>query len=146
MKNWDDSSSFSKVSLVVNLAYISPWFLYLGSLCKYILLCTGLQINQCLMGLVWWLSGKESACNIGDLGLIPGGRRGNPLHYSRLENPMDTGAWWAVVHRVTHSQTRLQRPSNCSSKCLMILLSNDLFFLSLIYKSWRIYTNTSVGK
>ena len=32
---------------------------------------------------------------------------GNPLQYSCLENPMDGGAWWAVVHGVTKSQTRL---------------------------------------
>ena len=56
---------------------------------------------------------KESACKAGDLGLIPGlGRspregNGNPLQYSCLENPMDRGAWWAVVHRVTKSWTRL---------------------------------------
>ena len=48
--------------------------------------------------------GKESACNVGDQGLIPGlGRspgvgNGNPLQYSCLENPMDRGAWWAAVH------------------------------------------------
>ena len=57
--------------------------------------------------------GKESACNAGDLGSIPGlGRspgegNGNPLQYSCLENPMDRGAWWATVHGVTKSQTRL---------------------------------------
>jgi len=51
--------------------------------------------------------GKESACNAGDLGLIPGlGRspgegNGNPLKYSCLENPMDKGAWRATVHGVT---------------------------------------------
>ena len=32
---------------------------------------------------------------------------GTPLQYSCLENPMDTGAWWAVVHGVAKSQTRL---------------------------------------
>ena len=48
--------------------------------------------------------GKESACNVGDLGSIPGlGRspgegNGNPLHYSCLENSMDRGAWWATAH------------------------------------------------
>ena len=47
--------------------------------------------------------GKESACNAGDLGLIPGLRispgegNGNPLQYSCLENSMDRGAWWATV-------------------------------------------------
>ena len=32
---------------------------------------------------------------------------GNPLQYSCLENPMDGGAWWAAVHEVARSQTRL---------------------------------------
>ena len=57
--------------------------------------------------------GKESACNAGDLGSIPGSGRspgeanGTPLQYSCLENPMDGGAWWAIVQGVTKSQTRL---------------------------------------
>ena len=56
---------------------------------------------------------KASACNAGDLGSIPGlGRspgegNGNPLQYSCLENPMDGGAWWATVHGVAKSWTRL---------------------------------------
>jgi len=54
-----------------------------------------------------------SAHNAGDLGLIPGSGRspgegnGNPLQYSCLENPTDGGAWWATVHRVAKSRTRL---------------------------------------
>ena len=58
-------------------------------------------------------AGKESTCNAGDLGLIPGlGRspgegNGYPLQYSCLENPMDRGAWQATVHGVTKSRTRL---------------------------------------
>ena len=46
---------------------------------------------------------KAYACNVGDLGSIPGlGRspgegNGTPLQYSCLENPMDGGAWWATV-------------------------------------------------
>ena len=49
---------------------------------------------------------KETACNAGDLGLIPGSGRspgegnGNPLQYSCLENPMDRGAWQSTVHGV----------------------------------------------
>ena len=56
---------------------------------------------------------KASACNVGDLGSIPGSGRspgeenGNPLQYSYLENPMDRGAWWAAVHGVAKSRTRL---------------------------------------
>ena len=62
----------------------------------------------------WWLSSKASTCNAGDTadtGLIlrwersPGGGHGNPLQYSRLENPLDRGAWWATAHTVAKSQT-----------------------------------------
>ena len=54
---------------------------------------------------------KESACNVGDLGLTPGSGRssgegnGNPLQYSCLGNPMDRGAWRATVHGITKNQT-----------------------------------------
>ena len=57
--------------------------------------------------------GKESFCNVGHLGLIPGSGRspgegnGNPFQYSCLENPTESGAWWAKVHRVAKSQTLL---------------------------------------
>ena len=57
--------------------------------------------------------GKASACNVADPGSIPESRRstgegnGNPLQYSCLENSMDGGAWWAEVHEVTKSWTRL---------------------------------------
>ena len=40
-------------------------------------------------------------------GRSPGVENGNPLQYSRLENSMDRGAWWATVHRVAKSQMRL---------------------------------------
>ena len=39
--------------------------------------------------------------------LCTGEGNGNPLQYSCLENPMDGGAWWAAVHAVAKSQTRL---------------------------------------
>ena len=45
------------------------------------------------------------------LGRSPGGGNGNPLQYSCLENPMDRGAWWATVHRVTLSRTSLKQLS-----------------------------------
>ena len=54
---------------------------------------------------------KESACDVGDLGLIPelgrspGERNSKPLQYSCLENPIDKGAWWATVPGVAKSQT-----------------------------------------
>ena len=57
--------------------------------------------------------GKAFACNVGDPGSIPGSGRssgegnGNSLQYSCLENPVDRGAWWATVHGVAKSRTRL---------------------------------------
>ena len=61
---------------------------------------------------------KASAHNAGDLGSIPGSGRspgegsGNPLQYSCLENLMDGGVWWATVHRVAKSRTRLSERFN----------------------------------
>ena len=66
-----------------------------------------------ILGFPGGSGGKESACNSGDPGLIPGlgkshaGGRGNPLQYSCLENSVDKGACWATVHGVTKSWTQL---------------------------------------
>ena len=69
------------------------------------------HIYQHYLGFPGGAEVKASACNVGDLGLIPGSGRspgegnGNPLQYSCLENPMDGGDWWATVHgsqRVGH--------------------------------------------
>ena len=66
-----------------------------------------------MTGLPLCLSGKESACHAGDVGLVPGlGRspgegNGCPLLYSCLGNHMDGGAWWATVHGLTKSQKGL---------------------------------------
>ena len=69
-----------------------------------------------LISLCGFPGGSEvtaSACNAGDLGSIPGSGRspgegnGNPLQYSCLENPMDRGAWRAIVHGVAKSRTWL---------------------------------------
>ena len=60
------------------------------------------------LGLPCWLSGEESACSVGDLGLIsglgrcPGEEKGFPLQYSGLENSMD-----CIVHEVAKSRTQL---------------------------------------
>ena len=57
---------------------------------------------------------KDLSASAGDTSLIPGWERspgeahGNPLQYSRLENPMDRGSWWSTVHEVTKSQTQLK--------------------------------------
>jgi len=58
-----------------------------------------------------------NAGNVRDMGLIPGsgrspgGGQGNLLQYSCLENPMDRGAWWAMVHKVAKSRTQLKQLS-----------------------------------
>ena len=58
------------------------------------------------------ISGKEAACQCKRhkrhgldpwVGKIPGEENGNLLHFFCLENPMDRGAWWATVHRVSKS-------------------------------------------
>ena len=74
--------------------------------------------------LPWWLSSKESAYNAENLSLVPGlgrspgGGHGNPLQYSCLENPMDRGAWQAVVPWVSQSWTQLKQLSSISSRVL----------------------------
>ena len=56
---------------------------------------------------------RATACNVGDPGSVPGSGKppgegnGNPLQYSCLGNPMDRGAWWATLHGVAKSETRL---------------------------------------
>ena len=47
----------------------------------------------------------RDAGSIPGVGRSPGGGHGNPPQYSCLENPMDRGAWWAIVHGVAKSQT-----------------------------------------
>jgi len=42
---------------------------------------------------------------------------GNPFQYSCLENPRDRGAWWASVHGVAQSRTRLKQLSSSSTAC-----------------------------
>ena len=76
-----------------------------------------LQTNICgLLGASLMADSKESACNAGDIDSIPGSgeiffspgeKNSNALQYSCLENPMDKGTWWATVHGVAKSWTRL---------------------------------------
>ena len=75
-----------------------------------------------------------NAGDIRDVGLIPGlgrspgGRHGNPLQYSCLENPMDRGAWWAAVHRIAESDPT----EACMHACTYILTNIDTHTLSNI--------------
>ena len=109
----------------------------------------------------WWLPGWriQAACsresrtspfgcsynNAGDLGLIPGSGRspgegnGNSLQYSCLENPMDQRAWWATVHGVTKSRTRLtdfmlhtwQVHQSLVPECLTVVAQEPVWLVEL---------------
>ena len=74
---------------------------------------SGSSLNSQIDGSEHGSDGKEPACNAGDSALIPGLRRspgegnGYPLQYSCLENSMVRRAWWATVHGVAKSGTRL---------------------------------------
>ena len=97
-----------------SFSYLEPWMLsnnmrtLLGANLKSVSYALGF-IRSSLGG----SDSKVSACNVGDLGSIPGSGRypgegnGNPLQYCCLENSMDGGAWWAAVHGVTKSWTQL---------------------------------------
>ena len=81
-----------------------------------------------------------SAYNVGDLGSISGSGRsprevnGNPLQYSCLENPMDRGAWWAKVHGVAKSRTRLSTlPSFYHATDMKIV--NGIFYILIFILS-----------
>ena len=73
-----------------------------------------IHVYTLILGFSGGSDGKESACNVGDLDSIPG-LGGSPgegngylLQYSCLENPMDRGAWRAIVHGVAESWTHLR--------------------------------------
>ena len=67
-------------------------------------------------------------------GRSPGGGHGNPLHYSCLENPMDSGAWRATVHRVTESQTCL-KPLSTHAHTGSLIMSLDIMQCQIIIVS-----------
>ena len=70
--------------------------------------------------------------------LLVGEGNGNPLQYSCLENPVDRGAWWAAVHGVTQSRTRLKRFS--MPACIGKGNGNPLQ-----YSAWRIPGTEELG-
>ena len=86
------------------------------------------------LGLGSGSDGKESACNAGDPGLIPGLKRssgeenGNPLQYSCLENLMDGGAWWATIHGFAKSQDTTGRLTHADHRNIPFFLTKDPFF------------------
>ena len=102
--------------LKIQLHIIStPPLLDFLSFCFFVLLCDSLSLftnsSTVSKGFPGGSEVKASACNVGDLGSIPGSGRspgegnGNPVQYSCLENPVDGGAWWATVHGVAKSRS-----------------------------------------
>ena len=67
--------------------------------------------------------------SIPESGRSPGGRHGNPLRYSCMENSMDRGAWWATAHRITKSQTGLKWLSKQAHKA--VLRSNVTVYIKV---------------
>ena len=91
---------------VYKLTFGGTFGLFSGLTVKNKPLCISLYMNiHFHLVFLSGSDGKESACNAGDLGLIPGSGRslgegnGNPLQYSCVENPMNRGAWRAPIHR-----------------------------------------------
>ena len=88
--------------------------------------------------------GEQSACDVGDSGLIPGWGRcpgeGNsyPLQYSCLENSMDRGAWRAIVHEVAKSQMWLSEYATIQRETLPLSFSN-LLSHSCPFRHWMTF-------
>ena len=104
------------------------------------------------IGLPKWLSGKEPVYWARDTSSIPVSKRcpgrwhGDLLWYSCLENSIDRGAWWASVHRVTKSQTRLKQLSTAHGTQKFLIESRSLsctwftnilsHFVSCLFTFW----------
>ena len=105
--NWGSQPTLVKVGW--------QYIFLLGCLLNQQKRCSCCPLSVCLGCLLpWRLDGKESACNTGGMGLIPGLEsspgegNGYPLQYSCLKNSKDRGAWQATVHGAAKSQTCLK--------------------------------------
>ena len=82
-------------------------------------------------------------CSIPDPWRSPGEGHGNPLQYSYLENPMDRGAWWATVHGVAKSRTRLSDFTFTSTNTTLAACAISVSLLlptwpPLMLQKWRV--------
>ena len=129
-KKWVEWINFSQ-TLLFSFHFFAQW----TPNCLKSIAC----FHSTLWGFPSSSDGKASACKAGDPGLIPGSGRspgegnGNPLQYPCLENSMVRGAWWAIVHGVTKSWTRLSgwhtgtvhfmtQPCPSALTCFLLLL------------------------
>ena len=110
-----------------------------------------------LWGLPGCLSNKESACQAGDMGSIPGLKRspgegtGKLLQDFCLVNPKDRGAWWATIHsessdpsgfRVLASTAERRNSSECQPNAWLVLLRMPLDGDSAMEKCYKIFPNS----
>ena len=109
-------NSYSWIFLITQLQRV---FRLSGASClfRFIKTITFSRQKRRNIGFPGGSDGKESACNLGDLGSIPslersrGGGHGDTLQYSCLGNLTDSGAWWATAHKVAKGQTQLKQLS-----------------------------------
>ena len=111
-----------------------------------------------ILGLPRWHSGKESACQYKRCrrcrsGSSPGVGNGNLLQYSCQENAMDRGAWWATVHGVAKSWTRLSdwvcmhaRAHTHTQRRILVVYSYVKFKNKIKLKKNRLWCRDSVYK
>ena len=95
--------------------------------------CTSLPLgwrvpraSQVVLVVKNWPASAEDGRDVGSMpwsGRSPEEGNGSPLQYSCLENPMDGGAWWATIHRVIKSQTRLKRLITHTHTCTAYICS-----------------------
>ena len=123
---WKTPSFYkTKYALTLRAKNHAPWYLQKGTECScphkklyknvynmFTYNCQNLTvITMSFLAFPPSSVGKESICNAGDMGSIPGSGRspgegnGNPLQYSCLEKPMDRGTLWATVHGPQESDT-----------------------------------------
>ena len=132
-----DMGKLSEIHILVfiNIVLLEHCHTHLGIVCNCLYISLESWIIASLCGIPHSSGSKESACNAGDPGLIPGSERssgegnGNPLQYSYLESPMDRGSWKASVHgvaRVRHDWATKPPHGPQSIKFNIQLLSKNI--------------------
>ena len=117
---WNQITEVEKWNISWNLTKILCWKLFVIGTCIF---KSNLAANPMSISILWaallvrlglpqWLSGKESTCNAGVRGSIPGsgrspkGGHGNPFQYSCMENSTDSGVWWVALQSVGSQRVR----------------------------------------
>ena len=137
----------------------TAYFRTLGHLgkCRNLLFSIWEVLN--VTGFLGSSNSKESVCNAGDLGSVPGSGRspregkGNSLQYSCLGNPRDRGDWWATVHRVTkESDTAEQQQLGFTLSAFSLwpslqteLTANGTFIHITLFDPWNSFASWTKG-